>query len=279
MRFLKSKLFVVNTEDLPESTPFDFIVRFPSKLLTCAEGEVMRLSLEQWEFNTTWPTHTGLWIEILDIMIVFDDGNYTMVQIAKHIETDYNSSKNPIDPNLTVSFSNFRFTLTFDGLIGSVNVSPTLAKIMGLDESYENITLIETVNEIRPRPIDNLTIAFEGVSPKNYTYRTDTTGQLLPYNDLTSVPIDVAPYTRCVWRSVKDGDASKYLQERHIESIRFKVYAGTDTSDLATFFPKSVLHFKVSWYEEDELAVSREADRMMVEYLKLMFIQSGIGKE
>jgi hypothetical protein len=275
MRFLKSKLFVIDTTHC-EGTPYDFEIRFPTKLLTCEEGEFMRLSLEAWEFNTSWPTHVGMSISILDVLTEFPDGNYTMKSIAKTIETVYNRDKNPIDPVLVCTFTDFRFHLAFDGLIGSVNISPSLALVMGLEEYYEDITEIITENPLKPRPIDNLSIGLRGVALRNFTFRSDESGALLPENLLGSIPIEAPPFQRNVWRSLKDYDVSKDLQNKQIDSIRFQVFAGSEAKTLATFFPKSIMTFRISWFEEDELSVSREADKMMVEYLRLMFVQNGV---
>lgn len=278
MRFLKSKLFVIDTEHC-EGVPYDFTVRFPGKLLTCEEGEFMRLSLEQWEFNTSWATHTGMVMTILDIYIIFDDGNYTMKNIAKYIETVYLRDKQPGDPSLTVSFSDFRFHLQFDGEIGSITVSPSLAAVMGLELSYIDITEVFTTIPIKPRPVDNLSIGLRGVALRNFTFRTDESGALLPENQLGTVAIEAPPNQRNVWRSLKDYDVSKDIANKQIDSIRFQVFAGSEMKDVAEFFPKSIMTFKISWFEEDELAEIKKMSSMMVEYLRLSFVQNGIAQK
>lgn len=278
MRFLKSKLFVIDTEHC-EGLPYDFEVRFPTKLLTCEEGQFMRISLEQFEFNTSWPTHVGLEMTILDIPIAFENGNYTMKSIARHIETEYNSNKDTTDPVLSCSFVDYKFHLVFDGEIGSITVSPSLAAVMGLEETYNNITEIATVNPIKPRPIDNLSLGLRGVALRNFTYKTDESGALLPENLLGTVAIDAPPYQRNVWRSLKDYDVSKDIANKQIDSLRFQIYSGSEMRDMAVFFPKSILTFKISWFEIDELEEIKQMSKMMVEYLRLSFVQSGISQK
>lgn len=281
MRLLRSRKFYIKTEQA-SGTPYDFSFNVPSGVLQCEDGEVMRISLLQWNLYVSWSNiYEGVnRLHIGNVAIQLPAGNYTLRQLTTTLQRLYDGAKLAADPTLTVEYLSttnriqFQFsaasTLSFDDdswrVLGFASGAP-----VATDASFK----IASTTAIKPRTVDSLILGVRDVVPRAYAFQNDT-GEMLPVSYLAKVAITSPPFGLNVWRSLVDGDASVHVSNKDIHSLRFRIYENTGGA-LATFIPHSTLTVRVDIYEEDELAPQRDALNQMTDYMRLLFVGQNMG--
>lgn len=281
MRLLRSKTFYVKTEHC-DGDPWDFLLNVPNGVLECGEGEVMRVSLLSWNLFVNWnnviSTNNALTID--GVPVVIPEGNYPLKQLAKTIQALYDAQRQPTNAVITVAYllAYNKLEIVADKTI-AVTFTNDSWKMLGFaDSTPVSGTVIESTQPMKPRLVDNLTIGLRNVVPSTFAYTNADTGSLLPVSYLAKVPIESPPFGMNTWRSLVDGDASMFVQDTAIRSLRFRIYEDSDEA-LATYLPHSILSLKIDVYEKDELVPQREALEKMVEYMRLSFVQAGLGQK
>lgn len=281
MRLLSSKTLYIKSEHCV-GTPWDFKLTIPDGILSCHDSEAIRISLMSHEVQTSWDNVT---IERNELTIngesiIIPPGNYTYRQMADKLTELYAATANAVTMTCEylASYNRLLFTFSASSSIAFIGKSYELLGFSG-GTVYSGIdNTIESDTAMKPRIADNMTVGLRDVILRSHAFETRAGESLKTVTHLANIPITSPPYGLNVWRSAVDGDASLFIADKHINSLRFVIYTDNETTP-ATFLPHSHLVVRADTFLMDESADMLDHLSKIAEYSRLQFVQQGLAAD